>query len=145
MRFVTGWPIVRGRHVAADSETERDVAIRGRICVGRYVRQHREDLDMTQRELEALVDIGEGHISKIEGGTQRLPSSRAALFAKALAIDPTEFGLVLFGYDDPHVFALVFPSATLEPLAVPDEAWRRAKSILMRQTIRKQRARARQA
>ena len=44
-----------------------------------------------------------------------LPAPRGADFARALAVDTREFGLVLLGFQNPHLFTMIFPNATVEP------------------------------
>ncbi len=116
--------------------SERSLSIRSRCGVGAYVRQLRDELGMTQAELAAAVGLSNDAISKIEGGTMNLPSVRAADFAQSLEVTPREFGLVIFGHHDPHLFALVFPCASLEPFAVPDDALRRCEAVLERSARR---------
>ena len=112
--------------------SDRDLAIRSRVGVGGYVRELRLHLNLSQIELAERVGLTGDMISKIENGFASLPAARAADFAKALAIDPQQFGLVLLSHHDPFLFSMIFTHATLEPLAVPEDDLERARAILER-------------
>ena len=125
--------------------SDRDMAIRSRIGVGGYVRKLRLELSLSQADLAERVGLTGDMVSKIENGFANLPAARAADFAKALAIDPQQFGLVLLSHHDPYIFAMVFPRAALEPVNVPDADMKRALAVLERKASLKQASRKRRS
>ncbi len=97
---------------------------------------------MTQQELGSLLALSVGAVSRVENGACSMPTYRAADFARTLAVDAQEFALLVLGFMEPQLFGLIFPTATLEPLAVPAEDLRRANAVLNRRAVLKRRQRA---
>ena len=111
--------------------------MRGRLAIGDFIRSAREELGMQQQRLAELVGVGSTVVCSIEYGSIGLPSTRAAAFAEHLAIDPQDFALTVLSFQDPHLFAMIFPRAAREPLRVNDEDVRRALAILERKARRR--------
>ena len=97
------------KHAFAGRVTaEGDVGYDYRRKVGNYVKQHRERIGITQRELGDLVGVTNNAISAIELGRNPIPPERYRDFAGALQVDPEVFGLFLLEYTDPWLFELIY-------------------------------------
>ncbi len=76
---------------------------------GCWLRKRREELGLSQRDLSKLVNTEYyTFISQIEAGRGRVPAERMIYWAKALQIDPREFGITLMRFYDPHSYQLIF-------------------------------------
>ncbi len=87
---------------------------------------------MSATELAGLAGVSGPMLCMIEAGGASLPAPRGADFARALAVDTREFGLVLLGFQNPHLFTMIFPNATVEPLTVNQADMTLAERILER-------------
>jgi XRE family transcriptional regulator of biofilm formation len=91
-----------------------------RKTLGSVVREHREQLRLSQRELADQVGVKASHIAYIEGN-QRRPSLRLLLrIADTLSLDRWE----LFTLSHPDAEDLI-RDVRLPEKAKPGEAWRR--------------------
>jgi transcriptional regulator with XRE-family HTH domain len=89
-------------------ETE---AIRLRREAGRWLKQKREERNLSQRQVADLLGIEYyTFISQLETGRGRIPPERYVDWAKALDIKPRDFVYTLMRYYDPVTFAILFPS-----------------------------------
>ena len=90
--------------VTADSDT----AFEYRRKVGLFIKDHREALGLTQRELGEQVGVINTAISAIELGRNPIPPERFEAFATALKVDPKAFGEFLLEWTNPWLFTLIY-------------------------------------
>lgn len=86
---------------------EGDIGYDYRRKVGNHIRNLREAVGFTQRELGRATDITNNAVSAIELGRNPIPPERYRSFADALRVDPVEFGEFLLEYTDPWLYALL--------------------------------------
>lgn len=90
-------------------ETE---AVRLRREAGRWLKQKREERNLSQRQVADLLGIEYyTFVSQLETGRGRIPPERYVDWAKALGIKPRDFVYMLMPYYDPVTFAILFPSS----------------------------------
>jgi transcriptional regulator with XRE-family HTH domain len=83
---------------------------------GRWLRGLREERNLSQRDLAALVGIDYyTFISQLESGRGRIPPDRYEAWARALGVAPKKFVHTLMRFYDPVTFAILFGEG-----AVPD-------------------------
>lgn len=88
---------------------------------GQWLKDRREALGMSQRELATKVGIEYyTFISQIEAGRGRVPAERYEAYALALDIEPREFTKTMLRYNDTVVYNLLFGAEAQAP--VVDEA-----------------------
>lgn len=88
---------------------------------GQWLKDRREALGMSQRELATKVGIEYyTFISQIEAGRGRVPAERYEAYALALDIEPREFTKTMLRYNDTVVYNLLFGPESQAP--VVDEA-----------------------
>ncbi len=76
---------------------------------GQWLKDRREALGMSQRELATKVGIEYyTFISQIEAGRGRVPAERYEAYALALDIEPREFTKTMLRYNDTVVYNLLF-------------------------------------
>lgn len=92
-------------------EDGQDIGFEYRRKVGRYLAQHRLDVDLTQEGLGHLVGMRPSAISAIELGRNPIPPERYRDFADALGLEPKAFGLFLLEWTDPWLYALIHGDA----------------------------------
>jgi transcriptional regulator with XRE-family HTH domain len=90
------------------------VSIRKRVnrrfqIAGHYIRALREAAGMTQWQLAEAVGVS--YISRIENGLARVPIRDYVLWARALHVEPQEFGRRLLGFYDPDYHASWYSGA----------------------------------
>ena len=79
---------------------------------GRWLKQKREERNLSQRQLAELVGIEYyTFVSQLETGRGRIPAERYGDWANALGIPPRDFVYTLMRFYDPITFALLFPEA----------------------------------
>lgn len=77
---------------------------------GRWLKQKREERNLSQRQLADLLGFEYyTFVSQLETGRGRIPPERYVDWAKALDMDPRDFVYVLMRYYDPITFAILFP------------------------------------
>ena len=77
---------------------------------GRWLRERREAIGLSQRQLAELV--GSEYytfISQLETGRGRIPPDKFRVWAQALRMDVREFVLALLPYYDPITYEILFP------------------------------------
>ena len=83
---------------------------------GRWLRELREKVGLSQRELANLVHTEYyTFVSQLENGRGRIPPDRYYVWARALQVEPREFVKNLMRYYDPVTFEILFskrPNAT---------------------------------
>ena len=73
--------------------------------LGVWLKQRREALGLTQRELSVLLELDYyTFISELETGRSRIPSARYVDWANALQMSPREFIWTVMRYYDPAMF-----------------------------------------
>ena len=87
---------------------------------GTWLRELREGLGLTQRELAAQIGARYTFISQLETGRGRVPPDRYLIWAHALGIDKREFVRTLMSYYDPVTYAILFDQAAEGRQAVMD-------------------------
>lgn len=84
---------------------------------GRWLKQKREEQNLSQRQLADLVGLDYyTFVSQLETGRGRIPPERYADWARALGMTPRDFVHVLMRYYDPVTFSILFPDADTESL-----------------------------
>lgn len=77
---------------------------------GRWLKQKREEKNLSQRQLADLLGFEYyTFISQLETGRGRIPPERYADWARALGMTPRDFVFVLMRYYDPITFSILFP------------------------------------
>ena len=80
-----------------------------RAEMGAYIRELRDAKGMTQAELAEAVGLRwYTNIGAIEIGRNSLPPERYMDFARALGVDPKEFGERILQTTDPWAYAMLF-------------------------------------
>lgn len=76
---------------------------------GAWLKQLRQDRNLSQRDLAKLVQVEYyTFISQIEAGKGRIPPDRYAIWAEALGVPTRAFVRTLLRYYDPITYALLF-------------------------------------
>ena len=76
---------------------------------GRWLKQCREDVGLSQRQLAELVGVEYyTFISQLESGRGRIPPDRYDVWAKALKINPQEFARNILRFYDPVTYEILF-------------------------------------
>ncbi len=76
---------------------------------GRWLKQRREAVGLSQRQLAELVGTEYyTFISQLETGRGRIPPDKYSVWAKALGMSVREFVLALLPYYDPVTFEILF-------------------------------------
>jgi transcriptional regulator with XRE-family HTH domain len=90
--------------------------------VGAYIREQREKLGITQRDLAKIVGVTNNHISDIENGHRKLSPERYIEMAKALQVEREEFGKMLLLHYDPYTYRMIFGGRRVDRILaeVPD-------------------------
>ena len=90
----------QGRGTTTDATGKvsiNEVAKRLQLEVGAFIKEKREALDLTQRDLGRLINVTNNHISDIENGHRKISPERYLQVVKALGLDRLAFGkMVLF-------------------------------------------------
>lgn len=86
----------------------KDEAAALRREAGLWLKEKREALGMSQRELAVKVGIEYyTFISQIEAGRGRVPADRYEAYAAALNVPPREFTLTMLSYNEPAIYRLL--------------------------------------
>jgi transcriptional regulator with XRE-family HTH domain len=86
-----------------------EAALRWRLALGGYVREHRLAKEMTQDEVTAAVGWNSKQVlSGIETGRTSVPSDRLTDLADALGVEHSEFAKQVLRYQDPWTYAALF-------------------------------------
>ncbi len=76
---------------------------------GRWLKQRRESVGLSQRQLAELVGTDYyTFISQLETGRGRIPPDKYPVWAEALKLSAKEFVLTLLPYYDPITFEILF-------------------------------------
>lgn len=76
---------------------------------GKYIKERREDLKMTQVQLADRVGIKYfTFVSQVERGDTRVPPESLHKWAAALDLPIAEFSKKLLSYYDPYTYAAIF-------------------------------------
>jgi transcriptional regulator with XRE-family HTH domain len=95
--------------VRATKPTQRERARLLRKEAGRWLRQLREELGLSQRELADKVGAEiYTLIAQLEHGRGRIPPDRYLVWADALEIERREFVRRLTYFYDPEIYRIVF-------------------------------------
>lgn len=77
---------------------------------GRWLRQLRQEANLTQRDLAERVGLRYyTFVSQIEAGQGRIPPDQCKAWAEALGQEPAIFAKTLMKYYDPVTYGLLFP------------------------------------
>jgi transcriptional regulator with XRE-family HTH domain len=88
-------------------------AVELRREAGAWLRQLRQDRNLSQRDLAKLVNVEYyTFISQIEAGKGRIPPDRYAVWAEALGVEVREFVKTLLKYYDPITYDHLFSEHT---------------------------------
>ncbi|MCA1869737.1 helix-turn-helix transcriptional regulator [Agrobacterium genomosp. 3] len=97
-------------YAPAATSLSRDELVTLRRECGNWLKEKREAAGLSQRGLAQKVGIEfYTFISQIESGRGRVPPERFEAYAKGLNLDPKEFAMTMMRYNEPVVFALLFP------------------------------------
>lgn len=92
-----------------------DDALELRREAGRWLKQRREELGLSQRELAGLVGTEYyTFISQLEAGRGRIPPERYREWASALDMDPRDFVRTILRYYDALTYEILFESGSQE-------------------------------
>jgi transcriptional regulator with XRE-family HTH domain len=84
-------------------------AVELRREAGAWLKQLRQDRNLSQRDLAKLVNVEYyTFISQIEAGKGRIPPDRYTIWADALGVDVREFVKTLLKFYDPITYDLLF-------------------------------------
>ena len=76
---------------------------------GRWLKQCREDVGLSQRQLAELVGVEYyTFISQLKFGRGPIPPDRYDVWAKALKINPQEFARNILRFYDPVTYRILF-------------------------------------
>jgi len=90
---------------------------------GRWLKQKREEQNLSQRQLADLLGLEYyTFISQLETGRGRIPPERYVDWARALGMEPRDFVYVLMRYYDPITFWILFPDAEGDDLKLQENA-----------------------
>lgn len=83
-----------------------------RLEMGRWLRQLREDRDLSQRDLAKVLKLDYyTFISQLENGRGRIPPGRYAEWADALGVDRRRFVAQVLYFTEPHTYDILFGEA----------------------------------
>jgi transcriptional regulator with XRE-family HTH domain len=95
--------------MAFRSKDESKAAAELRKKAGAWLRDLRAKAELTQLELSELVGYEYySAISQIEGGSGTLPSTKYAIYARALKMEPADFVEGLLAFYDPPTHEILF-------------------------------------
>ena len=78
---------------------------------GRWLRERRETLGLSQRQLADKVGVDYyTFISQLETGRGRIPPDKFRVWAEALRMDVRDFVLELLPFYDPITYEILFPT-----------------------------------
>jgi transcriptional regulator with XRE-family HTH domain len=90
---------------------------------GRWLKQKREERNLSQRQLADLLSLDYyTFISQLETGRGRIPPERYVDWARSLGMKPRDFVYVLMRYYDPITFSILFPDAEAVDLKFRENA-----------------------
>jgi len=116
----------------------QDVPGNLRRRLGRWLRDKRAAVEMTQRDLAEQVGLDrENSISAIENGRANIQPERYATYCDALGLDPEEFATVVLRHTDPWLYKVIFDSrdqSLLDELAMMASSVRNAAGGLKKMT-----------
>ncbi|MEX6509209.1 helix-turn-helix domain-containing protein [Jiella sp. M17.18] len=76
---------------------------------GAWLRQRREAVGLSQRELAERVDVGYyTFVSQIEAGRGRIPAERYSVWAGALEMDAKDFVRNIMAFYEPTTYKILF-------------------------------------
>lgn len=76
---------------------------------GRYIRELREAVGLSQRQLAALIGVEfYTFVSQIETGRGRIPPDSYRIWAEALGVDAKDFVRCLMRFYDPVTYGILF-------------------------------------
>ncbi|MGQ3671971.1 helix-turn-helix domain-containing protein [Xanthobacter sp. TB0136] len=94
-----------------------DDALELRREAGRWLKQRREELGLSQRELATLVGTEYyTFISQLESGRGRIPPERYRVWADALQMEARSFVCTILRFYDPLTYEILFEA---DPAAAP--------------------------
>jgi transcriptional regulator with XRE-family HTH domain len=95
---------------------------------GRWLRDRREAVGLTQRQLAELVGVEYyTFISQLETGRGRIPPDKFRIWARALRMEPRDFVLSLLPFYDPVTFEILFSEDLGDSLNNKGNFWRSVK------------------
>lgn len=110
-------------HSQLDNVSTKDEAAALRREAGSWLKERREAVGLSQRELAVKVGIEYyTFISQIEAGRGRVPAERYEAYANALGINPREFTLIMLSYNEPAIYRLLQMSAKPEAAPAPEKS-----------------------
>lgn len=93
--------------------SREEAALRWRLALAKFIREHRVAVGMTQDELGDAVGLGSKQfVSGIETGRLSIPPERLEAMANALQIGTREFAKVYLRYGNPWVYRLLWDDDT---------------------------------
>lgn len=85
-----------------------NIAVEYRQAVGMYLRDLRENAQMTQADVATLMDVHPTHISAIEHGRVTLPPDKYDMIVQLYDLDAEEFGRFILRFTNPWLFAMIY-------------------------------------
>lgn len=97
--------------LAQDHNSNSQDTLALRQEAGKWLRQLRENLGISQRELAKRVGLEYyTFISQIESGRGRIPPTQMKAWAEVLGVSPRKFGTEMMRYYDPVSYDMIFGS-----------------------------------
>lgn len=98
----------RARSNDPDAQRGARIPLEYKRIIGERCRDEREAKSLTQRELAAMLDIGETGISQLETGRSCVTPERYFQIAKIFELDMADFGKFILRHTDPWIFSMIF-------------------------------------
>jgi len=97
----------RGRGRSGSTE-DQDIAYDYRRRIGRWVKEHRLRVDMTQAQLGAVLGYGNTQVSAIEHGQTTPKAEDYATLADLFGLTHTEVGKFFLRNTNPWLYAMIY-------------------------------------
>ena len=94
--------------VSAKSDLAQDIAYDYRRKVGRWVREHRLRVGMTQNQLAHLLGVGFSSVSATELGRSMPSGEQYSVLADTFGLPRAEVGKFLLRHTNPWLYAMIY-------------------------------------
>jgi transcriptional regulator with XRE-family HTH domain len=95
-------------HKGRDFDAGEDIGYDYRRKIGRFVREQRLRLGMTQAELGEHLGMGNTAVSALELGRSVVAPERFSTMADLFGVPRAEMGKFLLRYTNPWIYALIY-------------------------------------
>ncbi len=101
-------PMMNRKRGAIGADLDQDIAYDYRRRIGRWVRENRLRLDLTQAALGDVLGMGHTAVSALELGRSVISPERYAALADLFGLPRSEVGKFLLRYTNPWIYALIY-------------------------------------